>query len=156
MASYHWAKVHIAVVDDMDYGTLISRAVKCTYLELLLMAKENENYEKGVPAGTLPSLPKLMFRLHMDQKTLEHDLSQLANHHLVKIIYLDDEGLEERWFLPKYAKMQEASAATQRMREYRKRKKEAKKEKELDIDIDIEHPATSNVTGVTKRNDLFA
>ena len=111
----HWIKLYVEMLDDPKVG-LLPDAVKWRWVSSLLLAGElNED-------GFLPDINDAAWRLHTNVETLQGEMRTLAGRGLVEL--REHPGGGERWFIPAFAKRQEALTSTDRSRNLRQRRRQ--------------------------------
>lgn len=111
----HWIKLYVEMVDDPKVG-LLPDAVKWRWVSVLLLAGEfNED-------GYLPDVNDMAWRLHTNVETLQGEMRTMAGRGLVELREYDDGS--ERWFIPAFAKRQEAATSTERSRMMRHKRRQ--------------------------------
>ena len=111
----HWIKLYVEMVDDPKVG-LLPDAIKWRWVSVLLLAGEiNED-------GYLPDVNDMAWRLHTNVETLQGEMRTMAGRGLVELREYDDGS--ERWFIPAFAKRQEAATSTERSRMMRHKQRQ--------------------------------
>src|SRR5512135_3052586 len=104
-----WIKLHIAILDDAEFGTL-PEFMKWRATELFLVAGENGK------DGLLPPVARLAWRLRLDEAKIAETLSALTQ---VGVVNETPTG----WVVTNFKKSQ-ISESFERMKRYRQRYKE--------------------------------
>lgn len=153
MASKYWLKLYHEILDDVKVCRLPDSSYR-RFIECLLLAGElGED-------GLLPEIEVMAWRLRIDEKTCQQDMSRLA---LAGIVHLDESN---RWVVTKFAERQAPVSDKERMRRMRERQNKRtyyepvtddvtirNRDIDIDIDIDIDKTRAHEVDGPNKNGD---